>query len=98
MQFECEILFGTAKMRDDQDLVVRVISPMSVEILLNDKRPFNVMRMRKQIVAGLNKELDNLVEQYLKAGAMREDAINKQNKQLKDEEEVAQNESDGDRS
>lgn len=85
MMFECEVRLSTAIIEGEEDLQIKIMSPTLIEMHLKDVRVFNVLEMRKQIVAGLNKELDNMVEQYLGAMAQKEDIHNSE--VIKEQEE-----------
>ena len=72
MQFECQINIMTGEIKGEEDLQITVKSDKQVDILLKDIRLYNILAMRKQIVAGLNAKLDEMVEQHLGAMALKE--------------------------
>jgi len=50
---------------------------MHIVLNIEERRLYNVLAMRNQIVAGLNKELNRLVELHLGGMAKKEDEKNK---------------------
>lgn len=74
MNFECSVKFAVTPLKGEEDLQLTVKGPKEVEILLKDTRVYNVLAMRKQLVAALNQKLDELTEKHLKQMAIKEDA------------------------